>query len=149
TEANGDLMDDLYRKALEQEDLTPIVQPKVEILQEEPLSFRVEVEVTPTVDVTGYEDVRVEPEHITLTDQEVDEYIDRMREDSSPWVDPPSPRPVQEGDQVVVDIAAFEGDEPFDEPTKDATFVLGRDNLLPQIRALILGAAVGEPVEKT
>jgi trigger factor len=149
TEANGDLMDDLYRQALEQEDLTPIARPSVEILQEEPLSFRVEVEVAPTVDVTGYENVRVEPEHISLTDQEVDEYIDRLREDNSPWVDPPSPRPVREGDQVVVDIAAFEGDQPFDEPTTGATFVLGRDNLLPQIRELIVGASVGEPVEKT
>src|SRR5215831_16236825 len=60
TEANGDLMDDLYRQALEQEDLTPVTRPSVEILQEEPLSFRVEVEVAPTVDVTGYEDVRVD-----------------------------------------------------------------------------------------
>jgi trigger factor len=149
TEANGDLMDDLYRQALEQEDLTPVARPSVEIIQEEPLSFRVEVEVTPTVDVTGYENVRVEPEHISVTDEEVDEYIERQREDNSPWVDPPTPRPVQEGDQVVVDIAAFEGDEPFDEPTTGATFVLGRDNLLPQIRDLIVGATVGESVERT
>ncbi|MCA1667865.1 MAG: trigger factor [Thermomicrobia bacterium] len=148
-EANGVLMDDLYRQALEQEDLTPIARPSVEVLTQEPLSFRVEVEITPTVDVTGYEDVRVEPEHIALTDTEVDEYIDRLREENSPWVDPPTPRAVQEGDQVVVDIAAFEGDEAFDEPTTGATFVLGHDNLLPQIRDLILGATVGEPVEKT
>jgi trigger factor len=148
-EANGALMDDLYRQALEQEDLTPVARPSVEVLTQEPLSFRVEVEITPTVDVTGYEDVRVEPEHITLTDTEVDEYIDRLREENSPWVDPPTPRAVREGDQVVVDIAAFEGDEPFDEPTTGATFTLGHDNLLPQIRDLILGATVGEPVEKT
>lgn len=147
SEANGDLMDDLYRRALAQEDLTPVTRPNVEVLQEEPLSFRVEVEVTPTVDVTGYADVRVEPEHISLTDQEVDEYLERLREENSPWVDPPAPRPVREGDQVVVDIAAFEGDTPFDEPTTGATFVLGRDNLLPQIRAVIVGASVGEPVE--
>ena len=119
------------------------------MLAAEPLSFRVEVEIAPTADVTGYENVRVEPEHIAITDEEVDEYIERLREDNSPWVDPPSPRPVQEGDEVVVDIAAFEGDEPFDEPTTGATFVLGRDNLLPQIRDLIVGATVGEPVEKT
>jgi trigger factor len=148
-EANGALMDDLYRQALEQEDLTPVARPAVEVLTQEPLSFRVEVEITPTVDVTGYEDVRVEPEHFTLADAEVDEYIDRLREENSPWVDPPTPRPVEEGDQVVVDIAAFEGDEPFDEPTTGATFTLGNDNLLPQIRDLILGATVGEPVEKT
>lgn len=148
SEANGDLMDDLYRRALEQEDLTPVARPDVEILQEEPLAFRVDVEVTPTVDITGYEAVRVEPEHISLTDQEVDEYLDRLREDNSPWVDPPTPRPVQEGDQIVVDIAAFAGDTPFDEPTTGATFVLGRDNLLPQIRDVILGASVGEPVER-
>lgn len=148
-EANGALMDDLYRQALEQEELTPVARPSVEVLTREPLAFRVEVEVTPSVDVTGYENVRVEPEHITLTDAEVDEYIERLREENSPWVDPPTPRAVQEGDQVVVDIAAFEGDEPFDEPTTGATFVLGHDNLLPQIRELIIGATVGEPVEKT
>ena len=148
-EANNALMDDLYRQALEQEDLTPVTRPSVEMLAAEPLSFRVEVEIAPTAIVTGYEDVRVEPEHITVTDAEVDEYIERLREDNSPWVDPPSPRPVQEGDEVVVDIAAFAGDEPFDEPTTGATFILGRDNLLPQIRDLILGATVGEPVEKT
>jgi len=148
-EANGDLMDDLYRQALEQEDLTPITRPSVEVIEREPLAFRVDVEVAPTAEVTGYADVRVEPEHISVTDADVDEYIDRLREDASPWVDPASPRPVQEGDQVVVDIAAFEGDEPFDEPTMGATFVLGRDNLLPQIRDLLLGATVGEPVERT
>jgi trigger factor len=148
-EANNALMDDLYRQALEQEDLTPVTRPSVEMLASEPLSFRVEVEIAPTADVTGYADVRVEPEHISVTDADVDEYIERLREDNSPWVDPPSPRPVQEGDEVVVDIAAFEGDEPFDEPTTGATFVLGRDNLLPQIRDLIVGATVGEPVEKS
>ncbi len=147
-EANNTLMDDLYRQALEQEDLTPVTRPSVEVLAEEPLSFRVEVEIAPTADVTGYESVRVEPEHISVTDEEVDEYIERLREDNSPWVDPPTPRPVEEGDEVVVDIAAFEGDEPFDEPTTGATFVLGRDNLLPQIREVIVGATVGEPVEK-
>lgn len=147
-EANNTLMDDLYRQALEQEDVTPVTRPSVEMLAAEPLSFRVEVEIAPTAEVAGYENVRVEPEHISVTDTDVDEYIERLREDNSPWVDPPSPRPVQEGDEVVVDISAFEGDEPFDEPTTGATFVLGRDNLLPQIRGIIVGATVGEPVER-
>ena len=121
-EANNTLIDDLYRQALEQEDVTPITRPSVEMLAAEPLSFRVEVEIAPTAEVAGYENVRVEPEHISVTDTDVDEYIERLREDNSPWVDPPSPRPVQEGDEVVVDISAFEGDEPFDEPTTGATF---------------------------
>ena len=148
-EANGDLMDDLYRRALEQEDLVPVTRPEVEVLENEPLSFRVEVEIAPTVDVTGYENVRVEPVHFQVSDEDVDTYLNEMREERSPWVDPSTSRPVQEGDEVVVDIAAFDGDEPFDEPTTGATFVLGRDNLLPQIRDLIIGATVGEPVERT
>lgn len=148
-EANGDLMDDLYRRALEQEDLVPVTRPEVEVLEDEPLSFRVEVEIAPTVDVTGYENVRVEPVHFQVSDEDVDTYLNEMREERNPWVDPSTSRPVQEGDEVVVDIAAFDGDEPFDEPTTGATFVLGRDNLLPQIRDLIIGATVGEPVERT
>ena len=147
-EANGDLMDDLYRRAIEQEDLIPVTRPEVEVLTDEPLTFRVAVEIAPAVEVEGYEAVRVEPEHYALTDADVDEYIDNLREERSPWAEPPTARPVQEGDQVVVDIAAFEGDQPFDEPTTGATFTLGKDNLLPQIRDLILGATVGEPVER-
>ncbi len=147
-EANGDLMDDLYRRALDQEDLQPVTRPEVELIAEEPLQFRVAIEVSPVADVTGYEGVRVEPEHFTLSDADVDDYINNMREERSPWVDPPTSRPVREGDQVVVDIAAFEGDQPFDEPTTGATFTLGRDNILPQIRDLIVGATVGEAVER-
>lgn len=148
-EANGDLMDDLYRRALEQEELQPVARPEVEVLESEPLAFRVAVEISPSVDIEGYDTVRVESEHFSVSDADVDAYIDQMREERSPWVDPPTARPVREGDQVVVDIAAFEGDQPFDEATTGATFTLGRDNLLPQIRDLILGATVGEPVERT
>ena len=39
-EAQREIMDDLYRQALEQEDLTPVSEPNVDVYQEEPVAFQ-------------------------------------------------------------------------------------------------------------
>ena len=46
-EAGRLIMDDLYRKALEQEDLTPVGSPDVQITQMDPVAFTVEVPIYP------------------------------------------------------------------------------------------------------
>ena len=48
-EAGRLIMDDLYRKALEQEELTPVGSPDVQVTQMDPVAFTVEVPVYPTV----------------------------------------------------------------------------------------------------
>ena len=49
-EANRFLMSDLYRQALEREDLVPVGDPSVDISSSEPLSFTVVVPVYPEID---------------------------------------------------------------------------------------------------
>ncbi|HET8627821.1 MAG TPA: trigger factor [Thermomicrobiales bacterium] len=143
-QADRDLLDPLYQQALEREDLRPVSDPDVEIYQAEPLAFKVTVQVYPTVEPGNYQGVRVEPRHVEVTDEQVDEAVARLRSQQSPWEEPAEPRPAQEGDRVTLDVEVKEGDQEFRAPLKDGVFTLGQDTLLPALREAILGMNVGD-----
>lgn len=146
-EAQRELMDRLYREALQQHDLVPVSDPEVEVYQEEPLAFRVEVQIYPRAELDGYRDIRVEPREVTVAEEEIDEVIEQLRRGQAIWRVPAEPRRPQDGDQVVVDIEAFEGDQPFQEPLRNGTFVLGESNLFAEIDQAIRSLLPGEEAE--
>lgn len=157
-EANKDLMTDLYRRALEQEELRPVGEPAVEVVETEPLAFKVTLPVYPTVDPGPYREVRVEPVDAAVDEAAVDEAVEQLRRAQSPWVDPADSglavgadlvlerqsRTPREGDQVTIDYTVHEGEETAEEPVEDAVFVLGESGLLDQLEERIKGLRVGE-----
>ncbi|MFN8590909.1 MAG: trigger factor [Thermomicrobiales bacterium] len=157
-EANRYLMTDLYRQALEQTDITPVGDPEVDIAATDPLTFTVVVPVYPEIDPGPYRDVRIEPIDASVDDATVDELIEGMRRNISPWVDAqseglqvgaglelsPKSRYPREGDQVTIDYSVQAEGEPAEEPEVDAEFVLGESGLLEAIEDAIKGLRVGE-----
>lgn len=143
-EANKGLIDDLYRKALQQEELVPVGDPELELVAAEPLEFKVTVPVYPTADPGDYAAVRVEPVDASVDEAKVDEVIEQLRLTQSPWVDPAEPRTPKDGDQITVDIHIKDGDEDFQPPVEDAIFVLGESSLIPELRTAIDGLKVDE-----
>lgn len=136
-EAADEVMERLYRDALKQEDVTPVGEPSVEIIQLEPVNFVVTIPVYPTIEVGDYTSVRVDPVDAAVEDAEVDEVLERLRNAQSPWVELGEPRKPTENDQVTVDYEVMDGDTPFQDPVTDASFVLGETNLLTQLREKI------------
>src|SRR5690606_6921146 len=143
-EAADDVMDTLYREALRQENITPVGEPDVEIVALEPVNFKVTVPVYPTIDPGDYTSVRVEPEDASISEDDVNEVLERLQKSQATWVDPSEPRKPREGDQVTVDYEVKEGDEDFQEPVTDAQFILGETNLLTQLRERIEDMNVGD-----
>jgi trigger factor len=157
-EANRFLMSDLYRQALEREDLVPVGDPSVDISSNEPLSFTVVVPVYPEIDPGAYRDVRIEPIDASIDDAAVDELIEELRKSHSPWIDPqgeglqvgagleltPKSRLPRVGDQVTIDYTVQEEGTNVEEPVVDAVFVLGESGLLEPIEDAIKGLRVGE-----
>jgi trigger factor len=157
-EANHLLMTDLYRRALEREDIVPVGDPEVDVASDEPLSFTVVVPVYPDVDPGTYRDVRIEPVDAAVDDTAVDEVVESLRKAHSPWVDPqgeglqvganleltPKSRHPRDGDQVTIDYTVEEDGKAVEEPVKDAVFVLGESGLLEPIEDAIKGLRVGE-----
>ena len=142
-EAADEVMDKLYRQAIEQEQITPVGEPTVEINDLEPVNFVVTVPVYPVIQVKDYANVRVEPTDAAVSDDEVDEVLERLRKSQSEWVTVEDERTPGEGDEVTVDYEVMLGDEPFQEPVVDAVFILGETNLLTQLREKLEGMTVG------
>jgi trigger factor len=143
-DAAEEVMDSLYRKAIAQEEITPVGEPDVSINSLEPVSFTVSVPVYPTIEPGDYASVRVEPKDAAVTDDDVNAVLERLQKSQATWIDPSEPRTPREGDQVNVDYEVKDGDEEFQEPTKDAQFVLGETNLLQQLRDRIETMNVGD-----
>lgn len=157
-EANRYLLSDLYRQAIEQEDLTPLGDPEVEISSTDPLTYTVVVAVYPTIDPGDYASVRIDPIDASVDDAAVDEMIETLRKAHSPWVDPeseglevgagleltPKTRTPKEGDQITIDYSVQEDGEDAEEPVTDAVFVLGESGLLGSVEDAIRGLRVGE-----
>ena len=160
-EAHKQLMTDLYRRVIEQEELVPVGDPEVEVVVAEPLAFKVTLPVYPTIEPGPYVAVRVEPIDAAVAEADIDEVVERLRKQQSPWVDPEegglevgpdlvlerkrrTPRP---GDQVTIDYAVREDGESSGEPVVDAVFVLGESNLLPRMEEEIGRLLIGETAE--
>ena len=147
-EAHKEVMEDLYRRAIQEAEVVPVGDPHVDITAVEPLGFRVTIPVYPTVEPGPYLDVRVEPVDAAVDAAAVEEVLERLRVSQSPWVDPPAAgmevgpdlvlapktRFPREGDQVTIDLAVTEDGQPFQEPVREAVFVLGESNLFERLR---------------
>lgn len=143
-EAADDVMERLYRDALKQEDVTPVGEPSVEIVELEPVNFVVTIPVYPEIELGDYASARVDPVDAAVTDDDVDEVVQRLRKAQSPWVEIAEGRKPVEGDQVTIDYEVMEGDQPFQDPVTDAVFVLGETNLLTQLRERLEEMNVGD-----
>ncbi len=140
-EAGRDMMDDLYRRAIEQEELVPVGEPRVGILQQEPIGFKVTIEVFPTVELGDYASVRVEPREVELEDDEVQQILDQLQKTNSEWVSVEEPRSPRDDDKVIIDLNVYEGDEEFQEPATDQEFVIGEtplfDSLVESLKMML------------
>ena len=80
--------------------LHPVSQPQVSDLHvhdNEPLRFKASFEVMPEVKVQGYKDLRVEKKDIAVTDEEVQQTLEGLREQQATYTTVEG-RPLQEGD---------------------------------------------------
>lgn len=148
-ETGREMMDDLFRQALESENLSPISDPEVDIVTAEPLEFKVTIEVFPAIVLGDYAAVRVETRDVALADDEVDEVIETVLRNRAEWEEPAEARSPSDGDQIILDLEIFEGDEPFQEPATDAEFVLGEAGLFDAIAEAIKLMMPGTSAELT
>lgn len=141
------LIPDVYRRALTEARIDPVNEPDLQDLSLEenaPLSFTAVVEVKPTISLGEYRGVEVQHAPVPVTDAEVAETLERMREQHAQFnsVD----RTAGTGDLVVVDYTLAPDDH---EPTtaEGYHFVVGSGTVLPEIDAGVVGLRAGDERE--
>jgi len=106
------LIPELYKQAIESQQLTPIAQPQIEITQNEPVIFKAVVSLEPEVELGDYHSIRLEPTPaIKIGEEEVNAGMEEVRERQGVWM--PVDRPVELGDLVTMDIEAEVDGKPW------------------------------------
>ncbi|HEX6058322.1 MAG TPA: trigger factor [Gemmatimonadaceae bacterium] len=144
------LMQDAYREVLERENLTPVAQPHVHHVhfdEGKPLSFELHVEVRPEIELARTQGFRVARAASTVTDEQVAEQIERMREQKATLA-PVDGKPAP-GDLVTVTLATAEDGGEMPAEGKEYRLELGGGQAIPGIEELIMDLTPGETAERS
>jgi len=99
--------------AVEQDNLHLVGRPNISDVHfhaGEPLRFKAEFEVAPTFDLGEYRGVTVTYNEPTVSDADVDERVEQIRDQKAQYVNE-DPRPLVDGDYAVVSLESLEGVE--------------------------------------
>lgn len=143
-QAISDLLPDIYARAVADTEVDPIAAPEIDVHGAEqagPLTVDAVVEVRPTVSVAGYQGLQITLPGLTVTDEEVDRQIDRLREQEGELA--PVSRPAVDGDFVTIDLhGTREGGDDLD--VEDFVYPLGSGTALPGLDEQLRGAKPGD-----
>jgi trigger factor len=147
-EALQSIVNDAFQEVVSREQLKLATQPHVHDVKFEdgtPLTFELHLEVRPEVTLARTQGFRVTRTLKSLTDDDVREQIETLREQKATWA-PVDGKPM-EGDQVTVKLAtADEGSEVPE--AREYPLVLGAGQAIPGIEEVIMDLAPGETVER-
>lgn len=142
-EALKDALPEYYERALIENDITPIAPPEIDITagqEEGPVAFDAVVEVMPQVSVAGYEGLRVVLPSLDVTEQEIDDQIDKLREQFGSLQS--VARPARDGDNVSMDRKVTRHDEVL-LAADDELYEIGT-NTFPELDKELRGKRAGD-----
>ncbi len=137
-----------YREAIREYELAPITDPDISlepIEEGKPLVFTATVEVRPRLQLeeSEYRGIRVERPSTEVTDAEIDEVLDRLR-DRFAELEPVS-RPAKEGDYAVIDLrASIHGQEIPEATRPDYLYEVGSGAFVDDLDKDLAGKRAGE-----
>jgi len=143
-EAIREALPNYYEKALRENDVEPIAPPEIEITagrESGPVSFDAVVEVMPEIRVAGYEGLRVALPNLTVTEEEVDAQIDRLR-DQFGELNVVS-RQARAGDHVSMDRKVSRHDEVL-LSADDELYEVGKGTIVAELDDELRGAKAGD-----
>ncbi len=142
-----------FRKEAEKQGLIPVSQPRVTDLHMdngEPMRFKASFEVLPEVQVEGYKELRADTPEITVTDEEVEQALNNVREQHATY-NTVEGRTLTEGDfaQASMDGKPKDGIDVAEAKANpvhmdDVLIEIGSKNTVPEFTHNLTGAAVGD-----
>ncbi len=140
-----------FRKEADKQGLIPVSQPQVTDLHlkdNEPLRFKASFEVMPEIKVDGYKELRAEKPEVTVTDEEVEQSLNGVREQHATFIAVEG-RPLADGDYAQVSLDGQPKDASKDGQDKpvhmDEVLVeIAGKNTMPEFTENLRGASAGD-----
>lgn len=148
-EALGEIMQNTFFEAINQENIEPAGMPRFEPISMEPgeeVQFAAIFEVFPEVEVQAFDDIEITKSVAEINDEDVDKVIEDLRRQRSAWAEKEGA--AEEGDQVNINYVGTLDGEAFEGGTADGqNLELGSGQMIPGFEDGIVGMSAGE--EKT
>ena len=151
-EATNDLVNYHINDILNQAGIAPLNRIDVdakELVKDEEFTYSFSFEVAPAIELPEYTGLAVEEEEAVMAGNEVDDVIQRIRENAAKLVIVEDVRKAQDGDVAVIDFEASQDGEPVEGiAAQNFELPLGQGGALVDFEALIKELAPGESGEK-
>lgn len=144
-EAINEALPKLYVEALQANELEPLAQPEIDITRfedNETLEFTAEVDIRPEIELPDYSGLEVSVEDVTVTDEEVDEQVQVLRERFGSLTE--VERAAADGDFVVMDLVARRDGEVIEgAEVSEMSYQVGKGGMLDGLDEALTGLAAG------
>ena len=141
------------REIIEERELRPAMLPQIEITafdEGKDLEFTMGMEVLPSIELGDFSELEITRLKAEVTDESVEETLARLAEAEKRFEPVGEPRPAQEGDEILVDIAVEVDGTPAPERSgEDVPLELDAEALMPEMTEQLVGAEAGEEREVT
>ena len=143
-----ELLESGYQAAIDRYKLEPVSEPVfTDVKYEEsiPFSFNIIVDVKPEFELKEYKGIEIEKRKVEVTDEDVEKAIFSLQNVFAELEDIKQ-RGVKNGDVVIIDVEAREGEKKIDSISADNVYLeLGKGNLrIEGMEKEIAGMKVGE-----
>src|SRR5699024_10358418 len=148
-EALGEIMQNTFFEAVQQENIEPAGMPRFEPISMEPgedVKFAAIFEVFPEVKIQAFDDIEITKPVASINDEDVEKVIEDLRRQRSAWAEKEGK--AEEGDQVNINYVGTLDGEAFEGGSADGqNLELGSGQMIPGCEDGIVGMVAGE--EKT
>lgn len=110
-EALKTLVPQAYEQAIKEQEIEPFAQPDIEITQADPVIFKAIVPLSPTVELGDYQSIRMTPDPVEITEENVGAVMEELRHQHGTWE--PVERPLAFGDLAVINVDSEVEGAPF------------------------------------
>ena len=152
-DAARQIIEETLKPGLDEQNLKPLSVTNIdsETLEEgKPFKYTAEIELPPRIEVQGYKGLQLKKRVRTVTDANVEEQLQHMRDRNARLSHISDPRGITSGDHVVVDISAtMDGETVAALDVTDYHLEMGRNFYLPNFDSELEGMKIEESKDLT
>jgi trigger factor len=147
TEVADHLVPRFFKMEADKLGVTPVSQPRLSdlhIAEGEPLRFTANFEILPDVRVEGYKELRAERPEVSVTDEDVEQVLERLREQHATYT-PIEGSALSEGDFATISLDGKpKGGEGQPVHMDEVMVEIGGKNSMPEFSEHLRGATAGD-----
>ena len=142
-------MDEAYNKALKENNLIPVIEPKVDIVEinKDIVTFKFTITTKPEVILGDYKKLDIKKEEAKVSKEEIEAEIKKIRDEYAE-ICPKENGPVEMGDTAVIDFLGYvDGKELEGGKGENYPLEIGSKIFIPGFEEGLIGMNIGEKKE--